>query len=103
MFQLLLIVEKKNSMLLLNRTWLTSQTWFCSVWAGFPERTRDGSKFVVAERPVKQVRRNFCAETADTIIEERKSRRENASNGFFDESGVNNSASNLLDALFSDD
>ena len=56
----------------------------------------------MAERPVKQVRRNFCAETADTIIEERKSRRENASNGFFDESGVNNSASNLLDALFSD-
>ena len=57
----------------------------------------------MAERPVKQVRRSFCAETADTIIEERKSRRENASNGFFDESGVNNSASNLLDALFGDD
>nr|XP_023898083.1 uncharacterized protein LOC112009960 [Quercus suber]POE53821.1 trna (guanosine(18)-2'-o)-methyltransferase [Quercus suber] len=73
------------------------------VWAGFPERTREGSKFVVAERPVKQVRRSFCAETADTIIEERKYRRENASNGFFDESGVNNSASNLLDALFGDD
>lgn len=73
------------------------------VWAGFPERSRDGSKFIVAERPVKQVRRNFCSETADAIIEERKCRRENASNGFFDESGSSNSASNLLDALFGND
>ncbi|KAG7996215.1 hypothetical protein I3843_01G147700 [Carya illinoinensis] len=73
------------------------------VWAGFPERTRDGNKYVVAERPVKQGRRNYCAETADTIIEERKSRRENTSSGFFDESGNSNSASNLLDALFGDD
>lgn len=80
-----------------------SHTWFSSVWAGFPERTREGSKFVVAERPVKQVSRNYCAETADAVIEERKARRENASNGFFDESGHSNSASNLLDALFVDD
>lgn len=57
----------------------------------------------MAERPVKQGRRNYCAETADTIIEERKSRRENTSSGFFDESGNSNSASNLLDALFGDD
>ncbi|KAF5941684.1 hypothetical protein HYC85_019326 [Camellia sinensis] len=70
------------------------------VWAGFSERTRDGAKFVVAERPAKQVRRNYCAETADSVIEERKLRRENASNGFFDESGIDNSPSNLLDALF---
>ncbi|XP_062176587.1 uncharacterized protein LOC133881630 [Alnus glutinosa] len=73
------------------------------VWAGFPERTRDGSKFIVAERPVKQARRNYCSETADAIIEERKSRRENATNGFFDESESSNSASNLLDALFGND
>ncbi|KAK9288886.1 hypothetical protein L1049_017353 [Liquidambar formosana] len=72
------------------------------VWAGFSERTRDGNKFVVAERPVKQVRRNHCAETEDSIIEERKSKRENASNGFFDESGNDGSPSNLLDALFGD-
>ncbi|XP_059427974.1 uncharacterized protein LOC132161795 [Corylus avellana] len=77
------------------------------VWAGFPERSRDGSKFVVAERPERQMRRNYCSETADAIIEERKSRRENASNGFFDESGSSNSSSNsssnLLDALFGND
>ncbi|XP_057743480.1 uncharacterized protein LOC130961556 [Arachis stenosperma] len=41
------------------------------VWAGFGERSRDGNKFVVAERPVKQVRRNFCTETEDDIVEER--------------------------------
>jgi hypothetical protein len=61
----------------------------------------------VAERPVRQMRRNYCSETDDAIIEERKSRRENASNGFFDESGssnsASNSASNLLDALFGND
>ncbi|KAH7522430.1 hypothetical protein FEM48_Zijuj07G0137600 [Ziziphus jujuba var. spinosa] len=72
------------------------------VWAGFPERSRDGNKFVVAEKPVKQARRNFCSENADSIIEERKSRRESASNGFFDENGNENSSSNLLDALFDD-
>ncbi|KAJ7980176.1 tRNA/rRNA methyltransferase [Quillaja saponaria] len=73
------------------------------VWAGFPERTRDGNKFIVADRPVKQARRNYCTETADAIIEERKSRRENASNGFFDESRNSTSSSNLLNALFVDD
>ncbi|KAL1334731.1 hypothetical protein HN51_063709 [Arachis hypogaea] len=72
------------------------------VWAGFGERSRDGNKFVVAERPVKQVRRNFCTETEDDIVEERKARRENAANGFFDENENNNSSSNMLDALFVD-
>ncbi|XP_034197683.1 uncharacterized protein LOC117613139 isoform X2 [Prunus dulcis] len=72
------------------------------VWAGFPERTRDGNKFIVAEKPVKQTRRSFCAETADSVIEERKCRKEHASNGFFDESGNENSSSNLLDGLFAD-
>ncbi|CAK9180887.1 unnamed protein product [Ilex paraguariensis] len=72
------------------------------VWAGFSERTRDGNKFVVAERPVKQVKRNFCTESADSIAEERKSRRENATNGFFDESEEGDSPSNLLNAMFGD-
>ncbi|KAL1359621.1 uncharacterized protein [Arachis hypogaea] len=40
------------------------------VWAGFGERSRDGNKFVVAKRLVKQVRRNFCTETEDDIVEE---------------------------------
>lgn len=76
--------------------------FFLSVWAGFSERSRDGNKFVVAERPVKQGRRNYCMEAEDSIIEERKARRENATNGFFDETESSNSSSNLLDALFVD-
>ncbi|KAM7279627.1 hypothetical protein ACFE04_006761 [Oxalis oulophora] len=74
------------------------------VWAGFSERVRDGNKFVVADRPVKQGKRNYCNETKDTIIEERLSRRESAANGFFDQ-GKNgdSSSSNLLEALFVDD
>ena len=75
---------------------------YLSVWAGFPERTRDGNKFIVAQKPAKQTRRSFCAETADSIIEERKSRKEHNSNGFFDENANDNPSSNLLDGLFSD-
>ncbi|KAF4356076.1 hypothetical protein G4B88_007799 [Cannabis sativa] len=71
-------------------------------FGGFPERTRDGNKFIVADKPEKQGKRNYCAETADAIIEERRSRKENASNGFFEESENSNSSSNLLDALFDD-
>ncbi|KAK4586985.1 hypothetical protein RGQ29_023927 [Quercus rubra] len=37
-------------------------------------RTHDGTKFAVTERPVKQVRQEFCTETAETFIEEQKSR-----------------------------
>lgn len=70
------------------------------VWAGFSERTREGNKFVVAERPTKQVRKNYCAETAESIVEERRLKRENTSNGFFDESVKDDSSSNLLDGLF---
>ncbi|KAK7387836.1 hypothetical protein VNO78_22631 [Psophocarpus tetragonolobus] len=72
------------------------------VWAGFTERARDGNKFVVAERPEKHGRRNYSTEAEDSIIEERKARRENAANGFFDEVDSGNSSSNLLDTLFVD-
>ncbi|KDP40060.1 hypothetical protein JCGZ_02058 [Jatropha curcas] len=71
------------------------------VWAGFSERIREGNKFIVAERPVKQAK--YCTETEESIIEERKTRKEHASNGFFDESRNGDSASNLLDALFNDE
>lgn len=56
----------------------------------------------MAERPVRQVKRNYCTETEESIMEERKSRRENASKGFFDEGMIDESASNLLDTLFID-
>lgn len=74
-----------------------------AVWAGFPERVRDGNKFVVAEKPTKQGRRKYCTETADSIMEERKSRRENAANGFFGSNQNDISSSNLLESLFVDE
>jgi hypothetical protein len=56
----------------------------------------------VAERPVKQGRRNYCTETEDSIIEERRARKESSANGFFEETENGNSSANLLDALFVD-
>lgn len=41
-------------------------------------------------------------ESAESIAEERKLKKENASNGFFDEIGKEESPSNLLDTLFAD-
>ncbi|XVF38609.1 hypothetical protein REPUB_Repub20aG0117100 [Reevesia pubescens] len=73
------------------------------VWAGFSERIRDGNKFAVAVKPIKQVSRKYCIETDDCIIEERKSRRESASIGFFDDGKNGGSSTNLLDSLFSDE
>lgn len=72
------------------------------VWAGFSERSRDGNKFVVAERPAKQGRRNFCAEEAESVIEERRIKKENASHDFLDENGTSDSPSNMMDTLFGD-
>lgn len=54
----------------------------------------------MAERPVKQVRKNYCAETAESIAEERRLKRENNSNGFFGESCKDEVSSNLLGGLF---
>ncbi|KAI3898303.1 hypothetical protein MKX03_036011 [Papaver bracteatum] len=59
------------------------------VWAGFSERTRDGNKFVVAERPAKQGK-------------ERRIKKENASHDFLDENGTSDSPSNMMDILFGD-
>ncbi|XP_065863495.1 uncharacterized protein [Euphorbia lathyris] len=69
------------------------------VWAGFSERTREGNKFIVADRPMKQGK--YCTETEESIIEERKSRKEH--DGFFDELRNGDSNSNLLDVLFTDE
>ncbi|XP_010434472.1 PREDICTED: uncharacterized protein LOC104718416 [Camelina sativa] len=72
------------------------------VWAGFSERVRDGSKFIVADRPVRQGKRNICGGTEESIIEERKLKKESLENGFFDDNGNGNgsSSSDLLDGLF---
>ncbi|KAL0393176.1 UNVERIFIED_CONTAM: putative tRNA/rRNA methyltransferase YsgA [Sesamum radiatum] len=69
-------------------------------FGGFSERTREGNKFLVAEKPANQVRRSFCTESAESIAEERRLKKENAANGFFDENGKGEAPSNLLDALF---
>lgn len=68
------------------------------VWAGFSERTREGNKFVVAERPMVPLRNQ--SDTAEAVAEERKQRKETDLNGFFDESRKDESSSNLLDTLF---
>lgn len=73
---------------------------FLLVWAGFPERSRDGNKFVVAEKP--GIKQSFCSETTESIIIERKSKRENASTGFFEEVGNGSSPAELLDTLFTE-
>lgn len=45
----------------------------------------------------------YCTETEESIIQERKSRRENASNGFFDETRNAESTSSPLDTLFTEE
>ncbi|MQL76226.1 hypothetical protein Taro_008639 [Colocasia esculenta] len=71
-------------------------------FGGFPERSREGNKFTLAEKPVKQTRRNYCAEPVESIIEDRKSRRENASRDFFDDNRTDSTEStNSLAELFS--
>ncbi|KAI0504335.1 hypothetical protein KFK09_015287 [Dendrobium nobile] len=70
-------------------------------WAGFAERSRNGNKFSVAERPVKQSRRNFCSESVESIIEERKNRREFGLQDMFHERKADHSLeTNLLGELF---
>ncbi|XP_077218593.1 tRNA/rRNA methyltransferase (SpoU) family protein isoform X2 [Tasmannia lanceolata] len=68
-------------------------------FGGFPERTRDGNKFSVAEKTMKQARRNYCTESSESVSEERKSKRENACD-FFDECRTDDSTSTPLDVLF---
>lgn len=71
------------------------------VWAGFSERTRDGNKFVVAEKPARQAGRNFSAESVEALVEERKSRRENGCS-VFDDATDGNPTETVLDSLFID-
>ncbi|KAG6491097.1 hypothetical protein ZIOFF_052429 [Zingiber officinale] len=74
---------------------------FVSVWAGFCERNREGNKFSVADKPLKQVRRNYCAESVEAIVEERKSRKQSAGFDIFEENGTSDSkVGNVLESLF---
>ncbi|VAH14122.1 unnamed protein product [Triticum turgidum subsp. durum] len=72
------------------------------VWAGFPERGREGNKFVVAEKPRGQSRGLYCSDSIEDLIEERKARRENACD-IFEENGSNHpQESNGLGMMFTD-
>lgn len=47
-----------------------------AVWADFPERERDGQKFVVAERPVRRAPRNMCPDDPVEVAERRRIKTE---------------------------
>lgn len=49
-----------------------------AVWADFPERERDGQKFVVAERPVRRGPRNMCPDDPVEVAERRRIKAESA-------------------------
>lgn len=46
-----------------------------AVWAGLPERPREGHKFVVAEPPPRQMHRVVYTETPEMVAEMRRSRK----------------------------
>ncbi|XP_078436310.1 tRNA/rRNA methyltransferase (SpoU) family protein [Wolffia australiana] len=71
------------------------------VWAGFAERKREGNKFSLAEKPLKLTKRNLCSESADSVKEDRRMRRENAAQDFFEADGSQTTA-NGLSELFID-
>lgn len=47
-----------------------------AVWAEFPERERDGQKFVVADRPVRRGPRNMCPDDPAEVSERRRLKSE---------------------------
>lgn len=72
------------------------------VWAGFPERGREGNKFVVAEKPKGQSRGLYCSDSIEDVIEERKARRENACDIFEENGSSHPQESNGLGMMFTD-
>lgn len=72
------------------------------VWAGFPERGREGNKFVVADKPKGQSRGLYCSESVEDVIEERKARRENACDMFEENGSSHPQESNGLGTMFTD-
>ncbi|KAI5057630.1 hypothetical protein GOP47_0027645 [Adiantum capillus-veneris] len=57
-----------------------------AVWAGFPERSRDGHKFNVADRPSRQQQRVICMETPEMVAEMRRL-KQRASEDWFKDGG----------------
>lgn len=48
------------------------------MWAGFPEREREGQKYVVAERPVRRGPRNMCPDDPQEVAERRRLKADSA-------------------------
>ncbi|GIL60987.1 hypothetical protein Vafri_15392, partial [Volvox africanus] len=46
-----------------------------AVWAGYPEREREGFKFKVADRPPRTMARGIVRDTDDVVREQRQQRR----------------------------
>ena len=76
--------------------------WLSAVWAGFPERGREGNKFIVADRPQGHSRGLYCTDSIEAVIEERKMRKENACDILEENGGSNPQESNGLDLMFTD-
>ncbi|CAD6334728.1 unnamed protein product [Miscanthus lutarioriparius] len=72
------------------------------VWAGFPERGREGNKFIVADRPQGHSRGLYCTDSIEAVIEERKMRKENACDILEENGGSHRQESNGLDLMFTD-
>ncbi|XP_066379595.1 uncharacterized protein [Miscanthus floridulus] len=73
------------------------------VWAGFPERGREGNKFIVADRPQQGHSRGlYCTDSIEAVIEERKMRKENACDILEENGGNHPQESNGLDLMFTD-
>jgi len=73
-----------------------------AVWAGFPERGREGNKFIVADRPQGHSRGLYCTDSIEAVIEERKMRKENACDILEENGSSHPQESNGLDLMFTD-
>ncbi|CAL4910407.1 unnamed protein product [Urochloa decumbens] len=74
-----------------------------AVWAGFPERGREGNKFIVADRPQGLSRGLYCTEDSiEAVIEERKMRKENACDILEENGSGHPQESNGLDLMFTE-
>ncbi|TVU17901.1 hypothetical protein EJB05_33962, partial [Eragrostis curvula] len=72
------------------------------VWAGFPERSREGNKFIVAEKPQGHSRGLYSGDSIEAVIEERKMRKENACDILEENGSSHLQESNGLDLMFTD-
>ncbi|KAL6607863.1 hypothetical protein ACP70R_040926 [Stipagrostis hirtigluma subsp. patula] len=76
--------------------------WSSQFWAGFPERGREGNKFIVAGRPQGHSRGLYGTDSIEALIEERKIRKENACDILEENGSGHPQESNGLELMFAD-